>query len=238
MSSTFLTAEWRKLAIANYIVDPAILQPYLPYKTEPDLWNDNCYVSLIGFMFMDTKLKGIGIPFHRNFEEINLRFYVKHKEGDTWKRGVVFIKEIVPKPALSFVANTLYKEKYVTLPTRHTWATGADALRVSYAWRHHKAWDSILIEAGPVAQPMAPGSEEEFITEHYWGYTRVNDHLTIEYPVQHPRWNVYPVKDHEIAIRFGELYGDNFAFLDRSAPYSVMLAEGSVVSVGSMRKIR
>src|SRR5690242_7872403 len=119
MNSTFLTAEWRKLAIINYSVDPAILAPYVPYGTELDYWNGKCYVSLVGFRFINTKLKGISIPFHTDFDEINLRFYVRHKASGIWKRGVSFIREIVPKPALALVANTIYREKYVTLPTKH-----------------------------------------------------------------------------------------------------------------------
>jgi len=74
MNATFLSAEWRKLAIANYYVDPEILVPFLPYKTELDLWNGKCYISLVGFRFVNTKLKGFGIPFHKHFEEVNLKF--------------------------------------------------------------------------------------------------------------------------------------------------------------------
>src|ERR1044072_8762987 len=110
-TKSFLSAEWRNLAIANYAVGPGILEKSLPAKTELDYWQNTCYISLVGFMFLETKLKGFKIPFHVNFEEINLRFYVKYKdENQVWKRGVVFIKEIVPKPALAFIANTIYKE--------------------------------------------------------------------------------------------------------------------------------
>src|SRR5688500_2284903 len=115
MKKVFLEAEWRKLAMANYCVDKKILAKYLPYDTEIDIWEDKCYVSLVGFMFLNTKLKGIKIPFHSNFEEVNLRFYVRHKCTGEWKRGVVFIKEIVPLPTLTFVANTIYKENYETM---------------------------------------------------------------------------------------------------------------------------
>jgi hypothetical protein len=121
MASIFLRAEWRKLAMANYAVDPKLFAEFLPAKTEIDLWNETCYVSLVGFMFLETKIKGIKIPFHTNFEEVNLRFYVRYKDRGEWKRGVVFIKEIVPKPALTFVANTVYGEKYETMPMGHRW---------------------------------------------------------------------------------------------------------------------
>src|SRR5690349_16714383 len=169
MNRTFLTAEWRKLAIINYAIDPSILSPYIPYKTELDFWNDKCYISLVGFRFMNTRVKGIKIPFHVDFEEINLRFYVRYKEGNTWKRGVTFIKEIVPKPALTFVANTVYKENYITLPTRHEWIEDANGINVTYGWRHKGDWDSISVAADSTPKDIISGSEEEFITEHYWG---------------------------------------------------------------------
>lgn len=124
MNSRFLTAEWRKLLLFNYKVDPVILQQFLPHKTELDFWNGTCYISLVGFMFLSTRLKGFRIPFHVNFEEVNLRFYVRYPEGDIWKRGVVFVRELVPKPALSWVANRIYKEKYETVAMKHQWDLG------------------------------------------------------------------------------------------------------------------
>ena len=106
--------------MANYAVDPASLIPFLPLHTELDLREGTCYVSLVGFMFLNTKLKGISIPFHSDFEEVNLRFYVRFKDEGEWKRGTVFVKEIVPKPAIAFVANTIYGEKYETRAMRHS----------------------------------------------------------------------------------------------------------------------
>lgn len=237
MRSTFLTAEWRKLAIANYAVAPGLLAPYLPYKTELDIWNGTCYVSLVGFRFINTKLKGVSVPFHTAFEEINLRFYVRYKEGDVWKRGVSFVKEIVPKPALTLVANTIYKERYVTLPTRHQWTADNALLDVTYEWKHRGAWDSLRVSAAAQAAEMAPGSEEEFITEHYWGYTQLGARRTSEYGVEHPRWQTYPVEDYSIEVRFGELYGAAFGFLQDCRPDSVMLAEGSRIAVRSAARI-
>jgi uncharacterized protein YqjF (DUF2071 family) len=159
MSNIFLTAEWRKLAIVNYDVDPALLVPYLPYKTELDLWNGTCYVSLVGFMFLNTKLKGIRIPFHTNFEEVNLRFYVRYEDGDTWKRGVVFIKEIVPKPALAFVANTIYRENYQSMRMKHTCTENSTELIVEYAWKL-KDWNSMRVTASPLASVIVKGARQ------------------------------------------------------------------------------
>ena len=238
MKPKFLTAEWRKLAIANYIVDPAILKPYLPYKTEIDLWNENCYASLVGFRSINTKLKGFSIPLHRHFEEVNLRFYVRFKENDRWKRGVTFIREIVPKHALTWVANTIYREKYVTMPMKHKWSMSDSLLSIQYSWKHKKYWHSFSVEADAKANEILPDSEEEFITEHYWGYTQLTDQSCSEYQVQHPRWSVYKVSAYAIDVKFDELYGGDFAILNSVKPASVMLAEGSEVSVLSMNRIK
>lgn len=237
MRSAFLNAEWRKLAIANFSIDPLVLKSYLPYGTELDFWNGKCYVSLVGFRFMHTRLKGISIPFHSDFEEINLRFYVKYRDKGIWKRGVTFIKEIVPRRALSFVANSIYKEKYVTLPTKHEWIDSSEYIKVTYMWRHHGAWDSISLAADPIISDIAMGSEEEFITEHYWGYTQLSNNRTSQYQVEHPRWQTYPVKDYQISVRFQDLYGAEFGFLNSARPDSIMLAEGSKIIVRLSDKI-
>jgi len=228
---SFLTAEWRKLAIANYAIDKSMLSAYLPVGTELDLWNDTCYVSLIGFLFKNTKLLGFSVPFHANFEEVNLRFYVKRKEGNTWKRGVVFIKEIVPKFALSVVANTIYNENYETMPMTHSWTEAEDDRTVEYRWRCKNEWQSFSVKANKGLSEIVAGSETEFITEHYWGYARYSDKKTNEYEVRHPKWAQYKVNSYHIAVDFGLTYGENFRFLNNEQPVSVMLAEGSDISV-------
>jgi uncharacterized protein YqjF (DUF2071 family) len=234
---TFLDAQWRKLIMINYAVDPAILQPYLPFETELDLWNDTCYVSLIGFMFVETKVLGLKIPLHINFEEINLRFYVKYKHTEGVKRGVVFLKEIVPRPALTMVANLLYSEKYETLKTRHTWLVEDDTLTVEYGWKKGE-WNSIKVVADKNSVDIVPDSEEEFITEHFWGYTKINENITSEYEVVHPRWQIYPVKEYEVNVDFNKVYGANFSFLQHQQPLSVYLAEGSEILVKQGAKIK
>lgn len=237
MASTFLTAEWRKLAMANYAIDPKILEPYLPPFTELDLWNGNCYVSLVGFMFLNTKVKGFPIPFHRNFEEVNLRFYVRYNDPEEgWKRGVVFIKEIVPKSMITFVANTIYNEHYQTLPMRHKWEATDAKIQVEYGWKTDK-WNTFSVTADPAPIQLEAGSEAEFITEHYWGYTKTGPKQTAEYPVKHPTWDVYEVQRYSIQVDYGKVYGSDFTFLDDQEPVSVLLAEGSEISVGAGRKI-
>ena len=229
-SKVFLKAEWRKLALAQYAVDKDVLLKYLPPHTVLDDWQGKYYVSLVGFMFVDVKLRGLNIPFHTNFEEVNLRFYVKYKDGNDWKRGVVFIKEIVPLPAITFVANTIYKENYQTLPMKHVWIEQAHQIEVAYFWKN-KTWNKFSVTASAKPTEIAVGSEEEFITEHYWGYTKVGLNKTSEYGVEHPRWQAYGIKDYEIDVDFGINYGDDFSFLNQAKPDSVMLAEGSEIRV-------
>jgi uncharacterized protein YqjF (DUF2071 family) len=237
MSISFLKAEWRKLAIANYEVSPEILEKYLPAFTELDSWNGKHYVSLIGFMFLNTKMLGLKIPFHVNFEEVNLRFYVKFKEGDEWKRGVVFVKELVPKKALTIVANTLYKEHYQAVPMSHSWKIDNETIAVEYGWKINQELQTFSLQAENKPMEIPEGSEAEFITEHYWGYTKVTNSKTYEYEVRHPRWKTYPVKNHSIQVDFRKVYGKDFSFLNSQTPISVMLAEGSEISVENKKNI-
>ncbi|MCA6067856.1 DUF2071 domain-containing protein [Chryseobacterium sp. RG1] len=232
----FLKAEWRKLAIINYEIDPEILLKYLPEGTEIDFYQGKCYISLVGFMFLNTRLLGFPIPFHRNFEEVNLRFYVKKKEHNGWKRGVVFIKEIVPKPALSFVANSVYKENYKTMPMKNSIHQKNEELLIKYSWKD-KTWHSIEITAENNPLIMKTNSEFEFITEHYYGFTK-KENKTSEYEVSHPKWEYYVVKKHQLEIDFKAVYGDDFEYLNHQKPISVMLAEGSEIEVKTKKYIK
>jgi uncharacterized protein len=227
MPTTFLAAEWRNLVMANYDIDPQVLSKYIPANTELDYFEGRCYVSLVGFMFLNTRVLGIPIPFHQNFEEVNLRFYVRYKSTEGWRRGVVFIKEIVPRWAISFVANVLYREPYFTMKMSHKTLDTEGGQLIRYDWGKHY----ISVEVAADSQPIPIGSEAEFITEHYFGYTRWDAHTTKEYEVQHPRWQVRPVLKCDIECDFGELYGTDFSFLSSQKPYSVLLANGSPIKV-------
>ena len=190
---SFLKAEWKNLAMANYIIDPAILKKYLPTHTKIDLYKGKCFISLIGFMFLNTKLLGIKIPLHTNFEEVNLRFYVKRFENNTWKRGVVFIKEIVPKPGpTTFIANNIYNEHYETLPMNHHWKKNNFNRTVSYQWKKNNIWYSFMVKITTLKSSIIkPNSEFEFITEHYWGYAKVSESVTNEYELP-PKMGTLP----------------------------------------------
>jgi uncharacterized protein YqjF (DUF2071 family) len=237
MADTFLTAEWRKLIMANYVVPEESLLPYLPADTKLDRYEGSCYVSLVGFLFQDVRLKSVPVPFHRTFEEVNLRFYVRHtKPTGEPRRGVVFISELVPRLALSIVANTIYGENYSTVPMRHQWEHDAQQRSVSYQWKHKNRWNDLKVKAAVASQPIGLESAEEFFTEHYWGYTKRGDWTSV-YEVQHPRWMIYPVLEHKIDVDFGKLYGHEFASLANSKPESILLAEGSKVEVRAGKRL-
>lgn len=234
---SFLTAKWTNLALINYEIDAKLLEKHLPNGTELDFWNNKCYVSLVGFMFEDVRLLGLKIPFHTNFEEVNLRFYVKRLENGKWKRAVVFIKEIVPKPAITFVANTVYNENYQTLPMKHSVTENSDSIDFVYQWKTKEKWNTILVKTEIKISEIKIGSEAEFITEHYFGYTK-HENKTFEYEVKHPKWEQYKVVNTKIDVDFKTTYGNEFAFLKDLTPTSIILAKGSKISVENKREIK
>ncbi len=234
--TNFLTAEWRKLIMANYAVAPNILLPFLPKGVEIDLFEGNAYVSLVGFMFLKSKIFGVPMPLMGSFEEINLRFYVKRWVNNEWRRGVVFINETVPFKAVAVIANWLYKEHYTAIPTKHDWVIDNNKMKINYYWKKNSNWYDIKLESSAISHKMEAGSVEEFIFEHYYGYTKVDSDNTVEYNIAHPSWEIYPVKKSSINCNFGDMYGAAFAHLSNSQPNSIMLAEGSDIAVKWKRK--
>ena len=229
MPDIFLTATWRHLLMLNYEMDPALLQPLVPSGTALDTHDGRTWVSLVGFRFLDTRVLGVPVPFHRNFDEVNLRFYVRRESGGETRRAVVFVRELVPRAAIALLARAVYNEPYTALPMRST-ITNGPPLRAQYAWRLNERWNSCGGTAGDRFTLPAAGSSEEFITEHYWGYTRQRDGSTVEYRVEHPQWGVAPAVDLVVDADLYALYGDAIAsFLVK--PASAFIADGSGVSV-------
>jgi uncharacterized protein YqjF (DUF2071 family) len=223
--------------VINYVVDPKILEKYVPPGTELDFFEGKCYVSFIGFLFENVRVLGLKIPFHSDFEEVNLRFYVRRFENGVWKRGAVFISEIVPKFAISFVANTFYNEHYRTLPMKHTLKVNENSREFIYQWKVNNNWNTIRVETDKNPVKIEVGSEAEFITEHYFGYNKVSETETIEYQVTHPRWQQYEVTKNNSAIDFEGVYGKEFAFIKDLEATSVFLAVGSKISIEEKRSI-
>jgi uncharacterized protein YqjF (DUF2071 family) len=234
---TFLSAEWRWLAMLNYAVEPGLLASHVPPGTELDAWGGRTYVSIVGFRFLRTRVLGCAVPRHRDFEEVNLRFYVRRRGAEGWRRGVVFIKEIVPRTAIATVARVCYGEPYVALPMRHGIDIDAASgtLRpggaVEYGWRFGGRWYRLRAVTDGAPEPLQEGSEEEFITEHYWGYTARRGGCCTEYRVEHPPWRVWRVCEATLECDVAALYGAQFAEPLRGAPHSAFVAEGSPILV-------
>jgi uncharacterized protein YqjF (DUF2071 family) len=213
--------------MANYEVDPSLLASRVPAGTELDLNDGRCFVSLVGFMFLETRVLGIPIPFHVNFEEVNLRFYIKRKTGDETRRAVCFVKEIVPRWAIATVARVLYGEPYECWPMGHH----RSGTQVAYDWSRGGITDRISVDRGASLGVPDAGSHGEFIIEHYWGYTMRGGGRVDEYKVEHPKWELFSVENARIDVNFTATYGEEFNFLSSATPYSVLLAKGSEVSV-------
>ena len=223
----FLTAKWQDLVMANYQVEPSLLADFVPDGTVLDLHDGKCYVSLVAFMFLETRVLGLPIPFHINFEEVNLRFYVRRELPDEIRRGVVFVKEIVPRRAIALVARTLYGEPYERWKMAHTNSDG----ELAYSWSKKDSENSLTVEIGKNLGVPAENSYGEFIIEHYWGYTGRAENRTDEYKVEHPKWELFEIDYAEIDVDFGRLYGEKFSFLSDTKPYSIFMAKGSEVAV-------
>jgi uncharacterized protein YqjF (DUF2071 family) len=228
----FLKAEWRYLAMLNYAVDPALLRDRVPRGTELDTFNGNTFVSLVGFRFLNTRVRRVAIPFHCNFDEVNLRFYVRRIDAGTVKRGVVFIREIVPRYAIAAVARWLYNEQYVDLPMGHEIDT-SNGVSVEYRWRLQSHWNRLKLRTSGDPSPLVEGSEEQFISEHYWGYTAQRDGGCLEYEVAHPPWNVWRAEQATFQGDCTALYGPDLARVLQRKPDTAFLADGSPVAVNA-----
>ncbi|MFL5489071.1 MAG: YqjF family protein [Gemmatimonadaceae bacterium] len=232
MPATFLTAHWRYLAMLNFEVDPVVLASHLPKGTELDDRAGHHFVSLVGFLFLDTHIFGVPAFFHEKFEEVNLRFYVRRQVGDDTRHGVVFIRELVPLPLVAEAAKLTYNEPYRTVPMRHSIVERNGGLEsVEYMFGSPPNQCRISVRTAGTAEEIARGSEEEFLAERPWGYTRQRDGGTIEYRVDHPRWMVWTDVRCELDGSLAEFYDEPFAAILSARPASVFVADGSAVAV-------
>jgi uncharacterized protein YqjF (DUF2071 family) len=239
----FLTAAWRHLAMLNYEVPRQLLQPLVPAGTELDEFAGATLGTIVGFRFLETRVLGVPVPGHRDFDEVNLRFYVRRRAEDgAWRRAVVFVRELVPRRAIALVARWCYNEPYTAVPMRHELALeqavdGAPG-RAAYLWRLAGRWHRLEVRTlGRPARPV-PGSEAEFVTEHYWGCTRQRDGGSKEYQVAHAPWRVWETAGAALDCDVRGVYGAAFAECLAGAPRSAFLAEGSSVTVHRGRRLR
>lgn len=236
----FLTAEWRNIAMLNYAVDPSWLADRVPFGTELDQFDGKTYISLVAFRFTRSRVRGIWIPFHSDFDEVNLRFYVMRKHADTVRRGVAFVREVVPRYAVAKVAQLAFHENYISLRMRHQIVEPVSEygrVQVEYGWRHGGQWSTVRVECEGRPSRAAEGSLEQFITEHYWGYAAQPDGSCLEYQVEHEPWRVWKPTLARFQGDTTGLYGDQLGACLNREPDSAFLAEGSGVVVYSGKRI-
>jgi uncharacterized protein len=203
-----------------------------------DSFNGKTYVSLVGFQFRRTKVFGLPIPFHSDFDEVNLRFYVCRNEGAEDRRGVVFIAEVVPKRLIVHVARFMYGENYICLPIKHAISSDSANKKAEYALQLNRAWCRLYAQASAVPLPPTDGTLEQFITEHYWGYCAQRNGFSLEYHVSHAPWNVRTCEAAGFEGDACALYGDELGNILHRPPSSAFIADGSPVNVFSGERIR
>lgn len=229
----FLTASWQSLVMLNWHIDPAVLRPLVPPGTELDPFDGEHYVSVVGFRFIDTRVRGWAVPFHRHFDEVNLRFYVRRKAAGGWRRAVAFIKEVVPRRAIASIARWLYNENYVCCPMTSTLAlpTAEHPGHATYRWKVNGDWYEVGATYHGRPGALVAGSEEEYITEHYWGYVTQSGGTLMEYQVEHPPWRVWRATGHTFRCDVAGFYGPPFAEALAGHPSSALVADGSPIVV-------
>jgi len=234
----FLSAEWRDLVMLNYEVEPGILRRYVPLGVELDTFEGRAFVSLVGFQFVRTRLCGfLAVPFHANFDEVNLRFYVQRREGGEVRRGVVFVRELVPRMAIARFARLMFGEKYDSCPMWHRIERNAERVAAEYGWGWRGEEFRLSAQASGAPSRVAEGTLENFITEHYWGYSAKSASESVEYHVSHDPWRVWVSTSAAFAGDGGALYGAGFGEILRRAPDSAFIADGSPVLVHAARRI-
>ena len=223
----FLSARWERLCLITYAVDPARLTPWLHPDLTLDLRDGSAFVSLVAFDFLNTRVLGVPWPGYRNFPEVNLRFYVRH--GET--RGVVFIREYVPKRLIAWLANGLYNEPYRAAPMRSQWNDDSTSATVHHELDWAGTTHSIQMRVGNASSVPNADSTDHFFKEHSWGFGRSRGGRLLQYEVWHPTWATLPVESIELNWDFGAVYGETWADLTSTAPHHVAFATGSEIRV-------
>jgi uncharacterized protein len=228
---SLLTADWTNLLVATFEADKKLLRDYIPYKTELNDWNGKHYMSLLGFMFSRPVIAGIPSPVYRCFEEINLRFYVRHKSKYGWRNGVVFIKEITPYKLVGLAAKWLYRENFISLPMKHSFTHTGNEKKTFYHWYTGRDWNYLKLVTKPNPAEPAHYSLESFTREHYYAYTRQNAVKTREFEIEHPPWHIYPGISFDMKLDAATIYGNQFADYFQQAPCTSFLMDGSRTNV-------
>lgn len=232
-----LDTHWRNLLVVSYRVEAGmldLLNEQLPAGTVLDDYRGEHYVSVVAFEFQKTRVLGIAMPIYRDFAEVNLRFYVKRMVDGEWRRGVVFIREIVPCRLPALVANMVFKENFHIRPLRSEVTVG----QLRYEWREAGGMQEMAITRENELSDPEPGSLIEHIIDHYWAYKRISPNTTGEFSVEHRPWKVRQHENSGIRIDIGQIYGPRWAAALASEPVHTFYADGSRVLVTKPEKIK
>ncbi len=215
----------------SYRLEPGMLEPFLPPGCVLDMIDGGAFASLIAFDFTDTRVLGIRWPGFVRFPEINLRFYVRHRDGDTDQRGVCFIREFVPQRTVACLARWIYNEPYRVASLHSDVQTAGETIRVRHTMTVNGSSNSVEVVGSTTPTCPGPGSTECFFKEQQWGFGTSRCGRLIRYKVLHPVWNIYPVQSHELHWDWQAVYGPHWAPMQNMQPMSVILAAGSAVEV-------
>lgn len=226
-NKVFLSAEWNNLILFNYPVQDTHLEPYLPAGCDLDYFENNAFVSLVAFQFLNTKVFGLKWPGFTHFPEVNLRFYIKFKD----QRAVCFIREYVPSHIIAGFARTIYNEPYKRASISSVINKTQEQVSASYRLTSGEASMSLNVTAKN--SPCLPSltSMEHFFKEHEWGVGQSRTGRVLIYKVEHPHWQIYPITNTKVEVNWEVLYGSQFSFLNQQTPHSVVFAKGSKIKV-------
>jgi uncharacterized protein YqjF (DUF2071 family) len=230
----FVTAVWSDLFIISFPVADYILLPFLPTGLTLDKFQGSAYVSVVAFHFGQVHVLGIPSPIRQlaNFPQWNLRFYVRL--GD--ERGIVFIKEYVPTTIVANCVRWLYNEPYVAAPLAFVPHETATSRRVCYILSVDNHVQTIWTNTTSPPKLPEPNTMGEFVTKQGWGCGQSRRGKSMRFKVTHAPWRNYSIANSSINVDFELLYGAKWAFLDTMKPDSIILCEGSPVSVSHVMR--
>lgn len=220
----------------SFEIDPGLLAPLVPAGTTLDSYHGRTLVTLVGLRFLNLRVAGIPVPGFQDFDQVNFRFYVRRQAGAEIRRGVVFIKEIVPSLSMAFAARLLMNERYVAAPMRHE-ITGGEQDHVVFEWQLADRWNRLrACRGGPAAVP-SPDSLESFVAGRAWGYSRQPDGSTFELSVEHPAWAIARAADASVDCDIAAVFGPQFAAPLTQPPVSAFIAVGSETVIYPLRRL-
>ena len=233
MGWALLEGQVHHAVFASFDVDPRALETLVPAGTELDTWEGRTLVSLVAFEMTDNRLLGLPLTFARSYDQINLRFYVRHRCDGEVRSGVVFLKELLPVPALVAGARLLYRENYERQPVsaRVRPPEQERAGRVVYRWRRHDQLHRLAVDFAPPLALPEEGTLEHFLADRHWGYVSLADGSTREYRVDHTPWRIWPAQAARLSQATAASFGARFERWFARDPSSAFVAEGSLMQL-------